>query len=177
MCLHDAQLIDDELYKLWSDFREGVRVLAVFDCCHSGSMLRAGLDTAAVRTVRKGKSRMVPLSVATQVYRNNADFYRNLPSSAIGPDIATPYHELNYPVRASVLQMSACQSNQKAQEDFGNGLFTAEILGALSDGGDQLGYRAFVDRCAVRMPSWQSPKFWTVGRTDPAFEAQRVFSV
>jgi lysophospholipase L1-like esterase len=177
LCLHDAQLIDDELYKIWSDFDEGVRVVAVFDCCHSGSMLRAGVDLAATGAGERGKSRMMPLAVAAQVFRNNAGFYRSLPSSTVGPDLSTPYHELSYPVRASVLQLSACQSNQKAVEDLGNGLFTASMLGLLAEGGDRGGYRAFRDRCAARMPSWQSPRFWSVGRPDPDFEAQRVFSV
>ena len=62
---------------------------------------------------------MMPLAVAAQVFRANEGFYRSLPSSAIGPDLSTPYHELSYPVRSSVLQLSACQSNQKAMEDFG----------------------------------------------------------
>ena len=177
LCLYDAQLIDDELYKIWSDFEEGVRVLAVFDCCHSGSMLRASADLAAADPPGRGKARMMPLAVAAQVFRANEGFYRSLPSSAIGPDLSTPYHELSYPVRSSVLQLSACQSNQKAMEDFGNGLFTAHMLGALADGGGQNGYRAFRDRCAARMPSWQTPRFWTVGQPNPAFEAQRVFSV
>ncbi|QFU10380.1 Caspase domain protein (plasmid) [Palleronia sp. THAF1] len=177
LCLYDAQLIDDELYKIWSDFDEGVRVLAVFDCCHSGSMLRAGVDVIAADTVPRGRARMMPLAVAAQVFRANEGFYRDLPSSVLGPELSTPYRELSYPVRASVLQLSACQSNQKAMEDFGNGLFTASMLGTLAAGGDQGGYRAFRDRCAARMPSWQSPRFWSVGQTMPAFEAQRVFSV
>ena len=176
LCLYDAQLIDDELYKIWSDFEEGVRVVAVFDCCHSGSMLRAGADLAAA-TTPAGRARMMPLSVAAQVYRANADFYRNLPPSTVGPDLSTPYKELSYPVRASVLQLSACQSNQKAMEDFGNGLFTASMLGVLAEEGGQGGYAAFRDRCAARMPSWQSPRFWSVGQPAPAFEAQRVFTV
>ena len=177
LCLYDAQLIDDELYKIWSDFAEGVRVLAVFDCCHSGSMLRASVDLSAQGGPVRGKTRMMPLAMAAQVYRNNADFYRSLPSSQTGPGLATPYHELTFPVAASVLQLSACQSNQKAQEDFGNGLFTASILETLAEASDQMGYQTFRDRCAARMPSWQSPNFWSVGRPDPVFEAQRVFSV
>lgn len=176
LCLYDGQLIDDELYKIWSDFEEGVRIVAVFDCCHSGSMLRAGVGRTA-ETMPPGKPRMMPLAVAAQVYHANADFYRNLPSSAMGPDISTPYKELSYPVRASVLQLSACQSNQKAMEDFGNGLFTASILGALAEGGAPDGYEAFRDRCAARMSASQSPNFWRIGRPDAAFEAQRVFSV
>ncbi len=177
LCLYDAMMIDDELYKIWSDFAEGVRILAVFDCCHAGSMLRAGTSPAAQPQSGQGKTRMMSLATAAQVYRANADFYRSLPSSTVGPNVMTPYHELSFPVAASVLQLSACQSNQKAQEDLGNGLFTASILETLAEPGAQNGYRTFRDRCAARMPSWQSPNFWTVGRPDVAFEAQRVFSI
>lgn len=175
LCLYDGQMIDDELYKIWSDFAEGVRVLAVFDCCHAGSMLRAGPGRAATAAPVTGKARMMTPGVAAQVFRANEAFYRGLPSSALGPDLATPYHELSFPVAASVLQLSACQSNQTAQEDLGNGLFTAAILATLTDPAAQSGYRNFRDRCAARMPAWQSPNFWTVGRPDAAFAASRVF--
>lgn len=35
-CLHDAQLLDDELDHLYRQFRTGVRILLIQDCCHSG---------------------------------------------------------------------------------------------------------------------------------------------
>lgn len=35
-CLHDAQLLDDELNHLYRQFRTGVRILLIQDCCHSG---------------------------------------------------------------------------------------------------------------------------------------------
>lgn len=38
--LYDRQLIDDELYCLWSRFRAGVRVIVLSDSCHSGTVLR-----------------------------------------------------------------------------------------------------------------------------------------
>ena len=35
-CLHDAQLLDDELNHLYRQFRTGVRILLIQDACHSG---------------------------------------------------------------------------------------------------------------------------------------------
>lgn len=38
LCFFDRMLLDDEFYALISQLREGVRVHAVFDSCHSGSV-------------------------------------------------------------------------------------------------------------------------------------------
>ena len=38
--LYDRQLVDDELYALWSKFAPGVRILVLSDSCHSGTAIR-----------------------------------------------------------------------------------------------------------------------------------------
>ena len=49
-CLFDGQLVDDELYRFWSYFPAGARILVVSDSCHSGTVARV-LDEA--RTVAR----------------------------------------------------------------------------------------------------------------------------
>lgn len=39
-CLFDGELIDDELYKLWTRFAAGVRILVFSDSCHSGTVTK-----------------------------------------------------------------------------------------------------------------------------------------
>jgi hypothetical protein len=39
-CLYDGQLIDDELYGAWKQFKEGVRILVFCDSCHSGTAIK-----------------------------------------------------------------------------------------------------------------------------------------
>ncbi|MEB3191155.1 MAG: caspase family protein [Snowella sp.] len=43
-CLYNGQIVDDDLYKLWSKFAEGVRLVVVSDSCHSGTVAR-GITT------------------------------------------------------------------------------------------------------------------------------------
>ncbi len=40
LCFYDRMLVDDEFYALLAQFREGVRVHAVFDSCHSGTVAK-----------------------------------------------------------------------------------------------------------------------------------------
>jgi hypothetical protein len=39
-CLYDRMLLDDELYSLWAQFEEGVRIVMLSDSCHSGTVAR-----------------------------------------------------------------------------------------------------------------------------------------
>ena len=39
-CLYDGQVVDDELNELYSQFRQGVRILVFSDSCHSGSVAK-----------------------------------------------------------------------------------------------------------------------------------------
>jgi metacaspase-1 len=38
--LYDRQMVDNELYCLWSKFKSGVKIFVLSDSCHSGTMMR-----------------------------------------------------------------------------------------------------------------------------------------
>jgi hypothetical protein len=175
-CLYDGQLIDDELYWLWTLFAEGVRIVLVSDSCHSGHILRApgaGEPVAALA----GKARAMPLSRAAAVYRRNRAFYdglgRNVPVAAENAITRV----MNHPIRASVIQLGACQSNQQAMESIGNGRFTAELLLAYDGLPAGVGYRSFLGRIQQAMPETQTPNYATTGHKDGVFEGQRPFTI
>lgn len=177
LCLFDGQLIDDELHRLWAEFAEGVRIVTVFDCCHSGSMVRAGRLTASETPVTgTGKVRAMSLAGSVRVFNGNRAFYRGL-ADDLAAESPTAIREADFPIQATVIQMSACQSNQVARESFGNGLFTEKLLTILDGGSRWTGYRDFLDGVSALMPTSQSPNYWSIGAPSPLFEAEEPFSV
>ncbi|MGC3972012.1 MAG: caspase family protein [Pirellulales bacterium] len=50
LCLHDRMIVDDELYWAWKQFKQGVRILVVLDCCHSGTAVRS-VESAGQRAL------------------------------------------------------------------------------------------------------------------------------
>ena len=41
-CLFDGEIIDDQIHLLLNQFRAGVRIIIVTDCCHSGTSIKDG---------------------------------------------------------------------------------------------------------------------------------------
>ncbi len=71
---YDRQLVDDELYELWGKFKSGVRILALSDSCHSGTVTRKipNLVSGGPRV------RAVPTSVARAVQKAHAKLYNSI---------------------------------------------------------------------------------------------------
>ena len=68
LVLYDRMLIDDEIYALLGEFREGVRVHMVFDSCHSGTAFKmvmadseANLDELVVPRERVREALLLPM--------------------------------------------------------------------------------------------------------------------
>ena len=78
-CLYDGELLDDELHQAWSKFQSGVRILALSDSCHSGTVLKM------IRPDYDPQDQAEPLKLArAQVLKNTLDAVvsqkRSLPS-------------------------------------------------------------------------------------------------
>ena len=181
-CLFDGQLLDDELYALWSRFAPGVRLLVVSDSCHSGTVTRVGPPgegrspltgaTAEVHTENAIQTeacfRVAPRDVLLRTYRQNRALYDRVLDSV--------------PVRvpeplATVRLFSGCQDDQLSRDGTFNGLFTSVLLQVWNEGRFKGDYSAFHDDIVRRMPSEQSPKHFLIGRPSAQYDSERPFTI
>jgi hypothetical protein len=169
-CLYDAQLIDDELYALWSSFVPGVRIVMLSDSCHSGSVSREPHYPGQRGSPGSHLYRAMPRDVAQRVYLKNQAFYDPiLASRGVGMSLSE--------VGASILLISGCQDNQLAEDGTFNGLFTGAMKSVWNGGTYRGSYLTFHKKIGRLMPPDQSPRISMVGAFDAQFAAQRPFTI
>ncbi|WP_330286319.1 caspase family protein [Streptomyces sp. NBC_00576] len=179
MCLFDREYIDDELYREFEGFAEGVRILAFMDSCHSGSgiKVREILTPEAMQDQFQTKdpnkvettSRLMPLDKQAELYERDKEFFDDIQRKLNAKD----HRELG----ATALLISACQDNQLAADGLRNGLFTATLLDVWNGGKFTGGYKAFHREILKKMPATQSPNLYVVGPTNNRFVKQDPFTV
>jgi hypothetical protein len=81
------------------------------------------------------------------------------------------------PVAASVLVLTACPSDQYADGKGLPGHFTTALVSAWQGGEFRGGYRGLHEALLARMPAYQKPNYYWVGRSDVSFELQRPFTI
>lgn len=176
-CLYDGQLVDDELYAILGQFRPGVRILVLSDSCHSGTVVKMAYYYGSVRSSSLSLDRpnspvyrAMPNDVALRVYQANKGTY--------DPILNDPrLHNARGQVQASVLLLSGCQDNQLSADGTFNGLFTGTLLRVWSGGAFSGSYRDFYTKIVRRMPPDQTPNYFMVGASNPAFEAEVPFTI
>lgn len=178
--LYDRELVDDELYAMWSRFRPGVRVFVLSDSCHSGTMTKSmflnpapflpHLETRVrASTGPNLRPKFLPPDVQSKIYKERATLYDAIRQK-------TPRRE-KVNVECGVILISACQDNQVAMDGTKNGLFTETLLKVWNEGRFTGGYHHFRSEIAGFMPPTQSPKYTIVGHRERAFEHQRPFTI
>ena len=161
LCLYDGQIVDDELYALWAAFPADSRVLAVFDCCHSGSAVKGQLidDMIATAQTPDQLPRVMPRAVAARVAAQAPGLLpRRSPSKVTAAWAGPVTREMALPVAASVRLISACQDNQVALDGLTNGLFTGRLLETWGAGAFQGDYAAFHKAIVDLMPPTPDPE-------------------
>lgn len=183
LLLYDGMIADDELYHLWAKFKEGVRVLLVADTCHSGSMVRATVQEASnVPDWLRGAmpdvvaKRSAPIDVTMRTVRNNVEEYQARAGRYDMIDESVMLNPLTTPVRASVLNMGACEDNQFASDGTQFGAFTGALLSVWQDGRFDGNYYEFIKRVTEEIGDpTQTPRLKFVGTPDGAFKKQKPF--
>lgn len=159
-CLYDGQLIDDELYTLFGKFEKGVRIIALSDSCHSGTVIKAA-NTA--------QTKFMPANVAEATYKANKGFYDAIMKLIFGK----PEEK----IKASVKLISACQDNQSASVGPVNSVFTKALFDTWDEGNFEGNYSEFHEEIKDASPSSQTPNLMEVGLQDAIFNRQKPFEI
>lgn len=126
-CLYDRMFLDDEQRELYAEFAEGVRIVVLADCCHSGSATRA-VRSAAVEMSRRqerGERREMEERTAVAVYQGRKKDYDSIQRSLKNPPP---------PLKASRILFSACQDYEHAMGYDDGGVFTVALIKIWNDG-------------------------------------------
>ncbi|MFF3691457.1 caspase family protein [Streptomyces sp. NPDC002187] len=84
LCFYDRMLVDDEVHALLATLREGVRVIAVFDSCHSGTVAKQ-LDLSLTEEIKRRRTdHLARLTVAA-----TANAARGMTAESGGAPVST----------------------------------------------------------------------------------------
>lgn len=178
--LFDRFLFEPRWKQLLREFKPGVRVLVITDCCFTGGFgPPEAVDEVAVfeslpPKVRelmgiKGpvRSRTVTLKVAQTIFGDDHEF------EAIDNGLQSE----RVP-KAWVLLLAACQANQSAMSSKTAGVFTSKLLRLVGNGGFKGSYRQLYRKLRRRFKGpFQSPFYWSVGPMGDPFGHEQAFAV
>ena len=166
-CLYDGELVDDELYELWSEFEKGVRILVLSDSCHSGSMVKYARNLVMIKTDLIPK--YLPDQIVSNTYFSNKKFY---------DDILKGVKKIkSEDIAASVKLISGCQDNQSSFDGPFNGEFTGALKKVWNGGKFRGNYTSFHEKITSLLPPVQSPNYMNIGQPDPSFDNQIPFTI
>jgi metacaspase-1 len=157
--LYDRQLIDDELYQLWSAFAPKVRIVMFSDSCHSGTVAKP--MAGRPRSMKAPAIRRMPLDVEDATYREHKRQYDAIQKK-------TPARAATS-IACTVVLISGCQDNQTSSDGRVNGAFTGRLL-QVWDKGAFKGNLAKLRKVIVAgMPPEQTPNYYVVGAANRTF--------
>ncbi|HEX2495776.1 MAG TPA: caspase family protein [Gaiellaceae bacterium] len=175
---YDRQIVDDELFALWTGFKPGVRIIVLSDSCHSGSVNKNieepvpdPVATAEEAAKQEPRYRALPRDTMIATYRANEELYDGIQRAV--PSSTSSTEDLG----ARVLLISGCQDDQLSRDGIKNGAFTGKLLEVWDDGAWRGGYPEFHEAIRSRMPDDQQPNFNPVGAENPEFDRQDPFTV
>ncbi|HYG39771.1 MAG TPA: caspase family protein [Cytophagales bacterium] len=201
--LWDRELLDNELYCLWSRFASGVRIFVSSDSCHSGTVVKM-----LYRKQVKQRNKLVDIQALKnasneQMIQNKliiGSNLQNMQRSAREPkprfipvDVSfrafekkkDQYKYAGYmagpkeqnTIQAQVVYISGCQDNQFSYDGDQNGYFTGKLLQVWNNGAFSGSHQNFYNEISALMPSYQTPNFMTLGIPIDGFIDQKPYTV
>ncbi len=157
--LYDRQLIDDELYQLWSAFAPKVRIVMLSDSCHSGTVAKPMFSRA--RAAKAPASRRMPLDVEDATYREHKRQYDAIQKKTPARAAAS--------IPGTVALISGCQDNQTSADGRVNGRFTGRMLQVWGGGAFKGNLAKLCKVIVAGMPPDQTPNYYLVGASNRSF--------
>ncbi|WP_228896876.1 caspase family protein [Acidovorax sp. Leaf73] len=196
-CLYDRQLIDDELYAMWNEFKSGVRILVISDSCNSGTVAKSlfrqvkhrpfdlgspedmhlafTLNSDFIAGLRGGPGKLIkglPLRRSMANYARFKDDYDKLQQAA-GPSAKSASS-----LAASVILISGCQDGESSWDNGTGGDFTQALKKAWAGGQFKGTHHDFWTAIAAGdLEPSQNPNYYPVGAENPDFERERPFTI
>ena len=171
LCLYDRQFKDDELNYWLGQFKPGVRIVVISDCCHAGSNIKNLEETAVDPLPAKG----ISLDETQVIIAKNQSVYDKTWRSN---DFLLPNSRPN----ASIILLAACQDTEQANathDPGGYSVFTEKLLAVWDNGNFDGNYRQFLEAIGAQIPAhfYQTPNYLTGGQANPDFENQKPFTI
>lgn len=178
-CLYDEQMLDDELYEAFRQFREGTRIVVVADSCHSGTITKAAENDLS-KWLEEG------MSIQKQSAGRAS---RQLPQEVQQRVINKSYEKVYAPkikkfkrvskqagVKAAVKLLAACQDNQVTYDGEQHGIFT-EALRRLLEGTARPQTAEELIAGVKKIYPYPRPNFFQYGAIIPSFDASLPFQI
>jgi metacaspase-1 len=124
-CLYDRQILDDELFALYTGFQPGVRVIVLSDSCHSGTVTRGDIGDAPEVDDKFAVVKQPPLDVSLATEKAQIATYTEIQTTARG--------ETSSQLLCAVALISGCQDSQFSRDGRINGAFTSALLKAWNE--------------------------------------------
>lgn len=159
-CLHDAQLIDDELHYLLSKFNRDARILIVTDSCHNKTIFKNFFEKDKTKALSQAKS--------IEVYKRNKVFYDNIQRLIKTNGISVS--------KAPILTLAACEDDDTALAGFPLSEFTENIKNVLNHGTHAKNYNTLIKEIVNRTKN-RTPQLTYLGKADKNFEKETPFTI
>lgn len=170
--LYDGQLVDDELWHLWSYFPDNARILVFLDSCHSESAVKVINLSEEVEEINL-LPKSLSSTVAVKTFEKNEEFYLEIMS-----ELPNPPKDVN----ARILLIAGCQENQTSRAGSGPwslSALTKQVVNVWDRGKFEGSYEDFYSAIVARMPDLvdQYPTCTLFGKRDQNFLLEKPFSI